>query len=111
MDNYVEGLVLAYFKQFSQEYSLYDLKDKIGISMGLLNEILDSLFRRGLLEYRDNLIGLSKSGRIALSNSELDGYFFDEEEYLEKEDSTKWPLDKVYAVHSFSKKKWRGSGE
>ena len=23
----------------------------------------------------------------------------------------KWPLDKVYVVHSFSKKKWRGSGE
>lgn len=111
MDNYVEALVLAYFKQFSRDYSLYDLKDKIGISMGLLNEILDSLFRRGLLEYRDNLIGLSKRGRITLSNSELDGYFFDEEEYLEKEDSTKWPLDKVYVVHGFSKKKWRGSGE
>ena len=111
MDNYVEGLVLAYFRQFGREYSLYDLKDKIGISMGLLNEILDELFQKGFLEYRDNLIGLTISGRIALSNSELEGYLFDEENYLDKEEIIKWPLDKVYVVHSFSKKKWRGSGE
>lgn len=111
MDNYVECLVLAYFKQFGQEYSLYDLKDKMGISMGLLNEILDGLFQRGLLEYRDNLIGLSLSGRIALSSSELEDYLFDEENYLDNEEVIKWPLNKVYVVHGFSKKKWRGSGE
>lgn len=111
MDNYVECLVLAYFKQFGQEYSLYDLKDKIGISMGLLNEILDSLFQRELLEYRDNLIVLSKRGRLALSNSELEEYLFGEEKYLGKEEVTKWPLEKVFVVHGFSKSKWRGSGE
>ncbi len=109
MNNYVEYLVLAYFRQLGQEYNLYDLKERIGISIRMLNEILDDLFNRRLLEYKDNLIVLSKEGRLALSNSDLEEYTFDEEEYFEKEDGVKWPLEKVYVVHAFSKNKWRGS--
>lgn len=109
MEDYVEGLVLAYFGQFGQEYSLYDLKDKIGLSMGGLNEILDGLFQKGLVEYKDDLIRLSMRGRIALSSSELEGYLYDEENRFDKEENMKWPVDKVYAVHGFSKKKWRRS--
>ena len=108
MDEYIELLILAYFREFHKEYDLTDLKNKIGISYTMLDEYLSKLVDEQKLKYIDNLLRITKEGRIALMNSELESYSYSQE--LEQiYSSEKWSLDKIYCVHKFGDKKWRGN--
>ena len=106
-DEYIELLVLAYFKQYKQHYSYADIASKVGLSEAKVSAIISGLLEKNQLAYIDDLLGLTVSGRIKLSSSYLENYVFDAniEIFFEKE---RWPINKVYVPRSFSEKKWRG---
>lgn len=107
MDEYIRLLILAYFKEFKEEYNLVELKEKIGISFNMLDNYISELIESDKLYYKHNMLSISQKGRIQLMNSELENYSFCND--LEKEFlNEKWNIEKIYCVHEFSKKKWRG---
>lgn len=52
MDEYMELLILVYFKQYEQNYSIFDLKEKIGISLAMLNTMLDNMIKKKYFVYQ-----------------------------------------------------------
>lgn len=109
MDEYMELLILAYFKQYGQNYSIFDLKEKIGISLAMLNTMLDNMIEKNILCISSNLLAITQSGRLLLANSEMETYSYLEEDFQVIYNIEKWPMDKVYPIRGFSKNKWRGS--
>ena len=107
-DNYIELLILAYFKQYNSRYDLTNLKDEIGLSFKLLDEYIDKLIIEKKLEYKHYLLSLTVTGRVYLANSKMENYSFnaDVEKMHSKE---KLSLDTIYCIDEFSKQKWRGS--
>ena len=111
MDEYIELLILAYFKEYGQNYSIYDLKEKIGISLAMLNTILDNMIEKDILCIDNNILVITQSGRILLGDSEMEAYSFLDDNFSATNNIIKWPIDKVYPIQGFSKNKWRGSGK
>ena len=66
MDDYLELLILAYFREVGEEYSLYELKEIIGVSIKQIEEMVDALLDEKLLMYQNYLLTLSIKGRINL---------------------------------------------
>ena len=110
MDEYIELLVLVYFRDHVEDYSFSELREMIGISYIQLDEILDHMIFENKLVYEDFVLKMSFEGRMMLMKSsmedyrlitevEIDSYFF----------KTKWPMDKPFYVSGFSKKKWRNA--
>jgi hypothetical protein len=108
MDEYLKLLILAYFKNHIGEYSFEELRKSVGVSGLQFGEIMDEVFVERLLKYEDAKIFLTFKGRMLLMNSSMEEYHEvdDIEEVLFRE---KWPIDKPFIVHGFSKKKWRDS--
>jgi len=111
VDEYIELLILVYFKEYGQNYSIFDLKEKIGVSLAMLNNILDNMIEIGVLSINNNLLEISLSGRVVLGNSEMETYSFCEDSLPVTYNIEKWQIDKVYPIQGFSKNKWRGSGK
>lgn len=111
VDEYMELLILAYFKQYGQNYSIFDLKEKIGVSLAMLNTILDNMIEKDILCINNNLLVITQSGRMFLGNSEMETYSFLEDNFQVINNIEKWPIDKVYPIQGFTKNKWRGSGK
>lgn len=108
MKEYLVLLILSYFKFHIVEYDLDELMKRLGVSFEQFSDLLDYLFREELLEYRDSKMSLSFKGRMLLMNSDMEYYneTDDVNSYLFQE---KWPVDRPFSVHCFSKKKWRGN--
>ena len=108
MDKYDILLTLNYFIVHKEDYDLDELKRKLGLSNKQLIVLINEMFDNHLLEYKGNLITLTLKGRMTLINTPMD-------DYCEMDDiegclfNDKWPVDKPFYVHGFSKKKWRGS--
>lgn len=111
MNEYVKLLILAYFREYRTRYSASDLATKLGVTLDLLNSYIEELFAKKELCINENMISISKEGRLVLENSDMENYSFDSESYLIKGSKEKWPKEKVYPVHGFSKNKWRGGGK
>ncbi len=111
MNEYVELLILAYFREYSTRYTASDLAYKLGVTIELLNSYLEELLEKKELCIKENMISISKEGRLVLENSDMENYSFDSESYLIDSGKEKWPKEKVYPVHGFSKNKWRGGGK
>ncbi|MCC2816744.1 hypothetical protein LK537_05495 [Lachnoclostridium pacaense] len=108
MDEYVKLLILAYFKEFNGRYNLEKLKEKIGISFNMLDNFIGELVENSELSYKNNMLSITQKGRLKLINSEMEDYSYSinlENEYS----NSRWSIEKIYTVHEFSKKKWRGS--
>lgn len=110
MNEYVELLILAYFREYGARYSALDLLCKLGVTLDLLNSYLEELLERKELCINENMISISKEGRLALNDSDMENYSFDSESYLIDGGKEKWPKERAYPVHCFSKNKWRGRG-
>ncbi len=108
MNEYVELLILAYFREYRTSYSASDLAYNLGVTIDLLNSYLEELLEKKVLCINENMISISKEGRIVLENSDMENYSFDSESYLIDGGKERWPKEKVYPVHGFSKNKWRG---
>lgn len=108
MNEYVELLILAYFREYMARYSASDLAYKLGVTLDLLNSYIEELLENKELCINENMISISKKGRLVLANSDMENYSFDSESYLINDGKEKWPKEKVYPVHGFSKNRWRG---
>lgn len=105
---YIELLILSYFKNHSEEYSLQKLRSLLGISFSQLDEIIDEMISNGLLIYDDFILRISFEGRIKLMKSSMERYEqVSEIEIREQLLKEPWPIDKPYMVKRFSRKKWR----
>lgn len=111
MNEFVELLILAYFREYKTRYSASDLAYKLGVTLDLLNSYIEELLEKEELFINRNMILISKKGRLVLDNSDMENYSFDSESYLIDGVKEKWPKEKVYPIHSFSKNKWRGVGK
>ena len=108
MSEYIKLLILAYFKQYKKEYSFSDIASRIGLSEIQVSEYISDLINDICIEYKDDLLQLTLTGRNRLADSYLENYEFDANiESLFTEE--KWEINKVYVPHEFSKKRWRGS--
>lgn len=108
MIEYVELLILAYFREYGTRYSASDLANKLGVTLDLLNSYLEEMLERKELCIKENMISISKEGRLILDDSAMENYSFESESYLINVGKERWPKEKVYPVHGFSKNKWRG---
>lgn len=108
MDRYVQLLILAYFREFKTEYNLTDLREKTGIPFHMLDDYAEEMMKAAMLQYEDNMICISETGRLELMYSEMEDY-----SYISKLEEVfsgkKWETDKVYCIRRFSEKKWRGN--
>ncbi|QOX65113.1 hypothetical protein FRZ06_18065 [Anoxybacterium hadale] len=104
MDEYLRLLMLAYFKEKKEKYSLYELRKNLGIAESYTLELINQLLEDGLLEIKNNLLSLSHKGRIFLMNNSLDWFSFEIEPMEQLFFHERWPLDKPYAPKNFSKK-------
>ena len=98
MDEYISLLILAYFKEFKEEYNLTELKEKIGISFNMLDNYICELVEEEKLHYKQNMLSVSQKGRLELLKSDLENYSFcnDLEGGFSDE---KWSIEKIYCVH------------
>ena len=106
-NEYFELLVLAYFRQYKNEYSISDISNNIGISEIFASDLILDLVNKGELKYNDDLLRITVKGRNRLCNSSLESYSFDADLgsiFLNK----RWDKNKVYVPHEFSKYRWRG---
>ena len=110
MEEYVELLVLVYFRDHTEEYSFSELREMIGVSLKQLDEIIDRMICEKKLIYEDSMLRISFGGRIMLMDSSMEDYrIVNEEEINSRLLKANWPIDKPYFVSKFSKKKWRNA--
>ena len=110
IEEYVELLILAYFRNHVDEYSLSELRHSIGISFAQLEDMLERMIVEKKLIYEESMLRISFAGRLWLMNSPMEEYYEAKEGELENSVLKEaWPLDKPFYVRNFSKKKWRNS--
>ena len=108
MDEYLVLLVLVYFKEHTLEYDLEELRERIGVTFEQLFELINYMFEEKLLKYVELKMTLSFKGRLLLMNSNMENYT-EREQCNVQTFKERWPMDKPFYVHDFSKKKWRNS--
>ena len=74
MEEYIELLVLTYFRDHTEEYSLSELREMIGVSLKQLDEIIDRMICEKKLIYEDSMLRISFDGRIMLIDSSMEDY-------------------------------------
>lgn len=108
MNDYIELLILAYFKQFQEQYSFVDISKRIGLSELQVSDYISRLLEYSQLIYEDCLLQLTIKGINRLADSSLANYQFDVDIKTLFE-GDRWPVTRVYCPHEFSKNRWRGS--
>ena len=110
LDEFTMLLILAYFKELKEDYSLSELKELLGVSLETLDENIEELLNNGILHINEkSLISLTHKGRIVLMNSKMENYSFKSDIYDSELLKETWPISKPYSVHKFKRFKWRGS--
>lgn len=108
MDEFVQELILAYFKERKEQYSFQELAICLGISQNATTEHIQALITSGELEYKDSLLRLTLAGRTRIQNSAMDYFRFTQEEksnlISDVNISEAWPIERVYIPKSFSRK-------
>ena len=105
MDEYLSLLILAYFKE-QKSYTIGSISKLLGISSARTLSILETLIERGCLQYEENLLCLSTTGRLTLQNHHEDVYSFDNQtiEIPKVDISSAWSIDQIYVPDGFLKK-------
>lgn len=106
---YIKLLILAYFREYDRQYSLTDLKNKLGISYKVLDVYISDLIVDEKLFYCQNYLSISKKGISWLMDSELWTYSYSVNIEKIYNKGNKVDLGYIYCVREFSKKKWWGS--
>lgn len=108
MDEFLQELILAYFKAKNSQYSFKEIAALLGISQSVTIEYIQELMALGELEYRDSLLCLTLKGRTRIQNTALDYFTFDQDQtdYMISDVNMNeaWPIDRVYIPKHFSRK-------
>lgn len=106
MSDFIQLIILAYFKEYKSNYSIVDLSNRIGCSIGKTMEYLENLINKELLIYESDLLRLTLKGRITIFENSMDNYSF-EQNTLNGDRIENLTVEQVYCPHEFSKEKWR----
>ena len=104
---YKKLLMLVYFKDYSDNYSIVDLKNKMGMSFFNIVKQIQEMIEEGLLCINDNnLDPLTLKGRLCLGKSRVESFKFLDNSLQEKEknnvsEGTRFKINKC-----FFKAKW-----
>ena len=106
MDEYINSLVLAYFKSNQDDYSFHTLAKMLGLTVENLEEYIDNHIKNGNLKYINNMLKLTSTGRLAIMNDSVDYFDFEEDSIrIDAIDSASaWPVDKPYLPEKFTSK-------
>ena len=67
MSNYRKLLVLQYLDEVKKEYTIQEIFSRLGFEIELVNKLLEEMFIEELLEYKNDLITITKKGRKILN--------------------------------------------
>lgn len=107
MDKHIQMMLMAYFKENKNTYSLSFLVKIYGITFERLTIIIEQLIREKCLEYNENnMLSLTPKGRLMLLNTSYDYYSaYDSQLPIGIIDPQKaWPIDKPYIPDKFTSK-------
>ncbi len=66
MDEYLKDLILLFFENHKENYSIGLLMSTIGVDKSEVDELIDSLINEELLVYKDYLLSLTENGKIKI---------------------------------------------
>lgn len=104
MVNYTSLIALSYFKQYGEKYMLSELIEILGMTSNKFDILLQELFDKKLIEYHNNLIRITDSGRVKLVANNMYHYNNNDQDYFvlyAKKDRV-WPIDRPYIPRIFS---------
>lgn len=107
MNDFQRGYILAYFKDYQQDYSFYALANNLGISVSVIDDLISELIEENQLAYNsDNMLVLTPRGRLTILNDRVDFLLFDENLAERKiiKPQTAISLDQIYIPDDFISK-------
>ena len=107
MKEYLYLWLLRYFALNSEQFSLQEIVDQLGIGYEQLDRLLSKLLEDGMLEQRNGTLYITFQGRIELQRLKMDEIYKLEDQgdnmFLEG-----LSLETPFVVKNFSEKKWFG---
>lgn len=105
MDDYLQLLILAYFKQY-HTYSINDIARLLGTSPQKITDLISDLLQKNYLEYSDDLLRLSPAGRLQIMNHKVDFLVFDSGDLQipKVHPDRAWTTDRIYIPEGFLSK-------
>ena len=108
MDEFIEMLILAYFKTHPTDYSFQALAGLLGLSVKKTTACVQELLDQGYLAYSDSLLALTLKGRGRIQNEAADYCRFQPADPLLEDKriflTTRLSFEDVYIPADFSKK-------
>lgn len=105
MDDFLKGIILAYFKSHKNEYSFAALAALLGISLSRMDDIIEGLLQEEMLEYnKSHMLSLSPKGRLAILNQKVDSITFSDNirfRYSKINPDAAIPIDQIYVPPNF----------
>lgn len=105
MDDFLSGIILAYFKSHKNEYSFMGLAESLGIPISRIDDTIDYLLQEEMLVYDEShLLSLSAKGRLKILNQKADSINFSQNprfRYRKIDPDTAIPIDQIYVPLNF----------
>ncbi len=106
MDEYINLLVLAYFKNNQDDYSYLKLSRMLGLTIANLEKYIDENIENRNLQITNDMLQLTPKGRLLLMNKSIDSLDFTEEaiesDFINPLNA--WALDRPYVPEKFTSK-------
>lgn len=101
MDEYRKILVLEYFDNAKDEYTIKELFTRLGLEMENGNKLLDIMFEEELIYYSEYLIKITPKGKKIL-NAQPNNYFnIEDGNIVIHELLPKLKIDDIYIPNKF----------
>ena len=103
MNEYVTLIALSYFNQYKEHYVLSDLVQILGMTSKKFDELIDELFNKQYIEYKNNLIEITERGTSQLVASNMFYYDDKNQEFmtLHANKDVALPVDQPYIPQKF----------
>ena len=105
MNDFLSGIILAYFKNHKNEYSFTVLAESLGIPISRIDDTIDCLIQEEMLVYDEShLLSLSEKGRLKILNQKADSISFSRDaqfRYRKIDPDTAIPIDQIYVPSNF----------
>ena len=104
MDEYRTLLILQYFLEKKENYSLDEIVNKLGIGYTNLLKLIENLIEKNLLIYSNYLLELTDLGRQNIEKNDIYRIYKDNIVNTNINISNKLNIDDIYIPKRFSKK-------
>ena len=104
MDEYRELLILQYFLEKKEQYSINEIVNKLGIGYTKILKLIENLIKKNLLIYNNYLLELTDLGRQNIVKNDIYIIYKDNIVNTNINISNKFNIDDIYIPKRFSKK-------